>query len=401
MRLIGPASAWSLAANLLGFASLLFVGPAAAAVRHLGRDRGGACHGVRLRCSAISSRLRIPARSPTRRTTRPRAFLHHAPSVIAWPSRRRVSRSRRSPGASIPIRVCRRTSATAIGSARSRSDRSGRRQQPAGSRCRRRAAPPRQRRGVRAARDAAASAGKHPDVGSVLSIAPLMAETKRPWYRTFCSRGTRSSSDWKASIRTGGAYLHQQGSPPRAVLSCGCRNSRAIGRALTSSRRSKGSSAPGLHAQTGRRVYPAAGRDLGARRGQRPPRPRRPGRACLRDRAHRHAIDRDALAMAGVWASRRHAVRPRGDWRCRWTSSRRRPRTSHCRWDRRDDPPRLRGTAAARSQRGWSAWRDAIAEMWRPIIVSMLVVVSGFSLFLLSSFPPTQRLGVLVCVGAS
>jgi predicted RND superfamily exporter protein len=30
----------------------------------------------------------------------------------------------------------------------------------------------------------------------------------------------------------------------------------------------------------------------------------------------------------------------------------------------------------------------------------MLIVASGFALFLLSNFPPTQRLGVLVCVGA-
>ena len=31
----------------------------------------------------------------------------------------------------------------------------------------------------------------------------------------------------------------------------------------------------------------------------------------------------------------------------------------------------------------------------------MLIVVSGFALFLLSDFPPTQRLGVLVCIGAA
>jgi predicted RND superfamily exporter protein len=31
----------------------------------------------------------------------------------------------------------------------------------------------------------------------------------------------------------------------------------------------------------------------------------------------------------------------------------------------------------------------------------MLVVTSGFALFLLSSFPPTERLGMLVCVGAA
>jgi predicted RND superfamily exporter protein len=30
----------------------------------------------------------------------------------------------------------------------------------------------------------------------------------------------------------------------------------------------------------------------------------------------------------------------------------------------------------------------------------MLIVASGFALFLLSDFPPTQRLGVLVCIGA-
>jgi len=32
---------------------------------------------------------------------------------------------------------------------------------------------------------------------------------------------------------------------------------------------------------------------------------------------------------------------------------------------------------------------------------SMLIVTSGFALFLLSNFPPTQRLGVLVCAGAA
>lgn len=49
---------------------------------------------------------------------------------------------------------------------------------------------------------------------------------------------------------------------------------------------------------------------------------------------------------------------------------------------------------------GWEAWREALADMWRPIVASMLIVASGFALFLLSDFPPTQRLGVLVCIGA-
>ena len=48
----------------------------------------------------------------------------------------------------------------------------------------------------------------------------------------------------------------------------------------------------------------------------------------------------------------------------------------------------------------WDAWALALADMWRPILASMLIVASGFALFLLSKFPPTQRLGVLVCIGA-
>ena len=48
----------------------------------------------------------------------------------------------------------------------------------------------------------------------------------------------------------------------------------------------------------------------------------------------------------------------------------------------------------------WQAWQEALAQMWRPIMASMLIVASGFALFLLSDFPPTRRLGVLVCIGA-
>jgi predicted RND superfamily exporter protein len=56
--------------------------------------------------------------------------------------------------------------------------------------------------------------------------------------------------------------------------------------------------------------------------------------------------------------------------------------------------------AQGRRRDGWTAWREALKEMWQPILASMLIVASGFALFLLSDFPPTQRLGVLVCVGA-
>ena len=53
-----------------------------------------------------------------------------------------------------------------------------------------------------------------------------------------------------------------------------------------------------------------------------------------------------------------------------------------------------------RTHDAWLAWREALAEMWSPIVASMLIVASGFALFLLSDFPPTRRLGVLVCIGA-
>ena len=54
----------------------------------------------------------------------------------------------------------------------------------------------------------------------------------------------------------------------------------------------------------------------------------------------------------------------------------------------------------SRSQGTWAVWKDALTHLWKPIFASMLIVASGFSLFLLSAFPPTQRLGVLVCAGA-
>jgi predicted RND superfamily exporter protein len=54
-----------------------------------------------------------------------------------------------------------------------------------------------------------------------------------------------------------------------------------------------------------------------------------------------------------------------------------------------------------KSKDSWTAWRSALEELWGPILAAMLIVVSGFSLFLFSSFPPTQRLGVLVCAGAA
>jgi predicted RND superfamily exporter protein len=45
------------------------------------------------------------------------------------------------------------------------------------------------------------------------------------------------------------------------------------------------------------------------------------------------------------------------------------------------------------------AWKLARSQLWRPIVVSMLVVSVGFSIFILSQFPPTQRFGLWVVLG--
>ena len=45
------------------------------------------------------------------------------------------------------------------------------------------------------------------------------------------------------------------------------------------------------------------------------------------------------------------------------------------------------------------AWANACAQMRRPIVSAMLILATGFGIFTLSSFPPTQRFGLLVSVG--
>ncbi len=46
-----------------------------------------------------------------------------------------------------------------------------------------------------------------------------------------------------------------------------------------------------------------------------------------------------------------------------------------------------------------SAWRGACQQMRQPIIGAMLILAAGFGIFVLSSFPPTQRFGTLVAAG--
>lgn len=45
------------------------------------------------------------------------------------------------------------------------------------------------------------------------------------------------------------------------------------------------------------------------------------------------------------------------------------------------------------------AWVEAKARLWRPILSSVLIVCSGFLIFGLSNFPPTQRFGLNIVIG--
>ncbi len=46
-----------------------------------------------------------------------------------------------------------------------------------------------------------------------------------------------------------------------------------------------------------------------------------------------------------------------------------------------------------------AAWANACARMRYPIVGAMLILAAGFGIFVLSSFPPTQRFGLLVAAG--
>ncbi|MFZ1972559.1 MAG: MMPL family transporter [Candidatus Acidiferrales bacterium] len=55
--------------------------------------------------------------------------------------------------------------------------------------------------------------------------------------------------------------------------------------------------------------------------------------------------------------------------------------------------------AQAAGQHGWAAWVKGRQEQWRGIVFSDVVIGAGFAIFALSSFPPTQRFGLVVLAG--
>ena len=48
-----------------------------------------------------------------------------------------------------------------------------------------------------------------------------------------------------------------------------------------------------------------------------------------------------------------------------------------------------------------AAWSMACSDLWQPIGTSLLVICFGFGIFLLSNFPPTQRFGLFVILGSA
>lgn len=55
--------------------------------------------------------------------------------------------------------------------------------------------------------------------------------------------------------------------------------------------------------------------------------------------------------------------------------------------------------ARREGKKGWSAWVAGREEQWRGIVYSDVIIGAGFAIFVLSDFPPTQRLGLVVLAG--
>lgn len=60
---------------------------------------------------------------------------------------------------------------------------------------------------------------------------------------------------------------------------------------------------------------------------------------------------------------------------------------------------RLRGRGIGRGMGAAEAWSAARGRLWRPVLGAATLLAVGFGLFGLSSFPPTRRFGIAVVVG--
>lgn len=245
---------------------------------------------------------------------------------------------------------------------------------------------------------------QHRDVGAVLSIAPLMAETKRPWYSVFFSWKTRVDQLEKAkNARIGRTFLSEDRERARFVLR--------------------------MHEQTRKRPREEVINEIEATVRSHGFRPVKVGGLYPLQGELSHLVEGSVVKGLGGMLTgfflimlivSRSFLTALGATLCLAIT----PFTLFGLVGLIGMPLDIISAPAAnvalpmgidemihlgytaRRMRGkardvWKAWSGALSELWAPILASMLIVTAGFSLFLLSSFPPTQRLGVLVCVGAA
>jgi predicted RND superfamily exporter protein len=406
IRHTAPASLWSLAANLLGFGSLMFV--SAQPLRHFGLS-GAIAAVLAIICAytlfpPFLQAARAPRHSPESHTGRADTFFstRHprlalvvllaavALAPFAW----RVETDPTLPsyfGRSDPIRTGLETIDRAGGSSPLElvvADAAGRAFDDGGMVDRLQALQSRIER--------------HPDVGAVLSIAPLMGEAERPWYAFLFSWETRLDQlDSAKNARVGRTFLSEDRKRGRFILrmheGARTRERQVVIDEITAIVRGAGFvpvAIGGLYPLQGELSKLVEGsliRGLGGLVAA------FAAIVWIITRSLRTALVMAlclattpliVFGMVGVLklpldiisAPAANVALPLGI----------------------DEMIHLGYAVRARRAResGWAAWQQALGELWRPILFSMLVVASGFALFLLSSFPPTQRLGLLVCAGA-
>jgi uncharacterized protein len=407
IRHTGPASLWSLAANLLGFGSLLFV--SAQPLRHFGLS-GAIAAVLAIVCSyALFPPFLRAAGAPRVRSGAPAgradAFFrtrHSRVALIALlaaialgPFAWRVETDPTLPsyfGEGDPIRTGLETIDRAGGSSPLEivvADAGGRAFDDG--------------RMVDRLQALQARLERHPDVGAVLSIAPLMGEAERPWYAFLFSWETRLDQLESAkNARVGRTFLSEDRRRGRFILRMreGARTRErqdVIGEvtALVRAEDFRAVAIGGLYPLQGELSTLVEGSLI-----------RGLGGLIVAFAAIIWIVTRSlrtALVMAlcltttplivfgivGVLklpldiisAPAANVALPLGI-----------DEMIHLGYA-------IRGRRA-RAGNDWAPWQHALGELWRPILFSMVVVASGFALFLLSSFPPTQRLGMLVCAGA-
>ena len=406
MRLVGPASAWSLTANLLGFGSLLFV--TAQPLRQFGLS-GAIAAVLAMACAYLLFPPFLAAANPGLRT--------------AASAEGRLSRFFTSRHTAIAAVACVAVLALAPLAWRVNTDPSLPTYFAEGDRIRH-GIEEIDRTGGSSPLDLVVEDARgrrldddepferlerlqqrlerHPDVGSVLSIAALMAETKRPWYSFFFS--------WNAKLKR--LDSADAGHVGRSFISDDRRRGRFYLRMKEAARdrpraevigeieaivRAQGFT-PALVAG----LYPLQGELSKLVEG-----------SVLRGLAGLVGLFavivlivtrslRTALIMAGSLALPPLAMFGIvGLW--------------HMPVDIISAPAAnvalpmgidemIHLGYAVRRQGGdgrWPVWQEALRRLWRPILASMLIVTAGFALFLFSEFPPTRRLGLLVCIGAA